>query len=234
LALQAGSTSVVDGKAASSAKAPVLLGELCILLVSCTMALRNYSGPRTMFATVTFAIAIHLCVCAQIESSGARSDARAGVASQRERLRPRLAFLYALHWTVDLLELVLGGHRASTAVSIATACLRGKYELGLLFGGVLAMLAAERSRTTTRATLGWAMAGQTALAMRAYVVWHELQRSTDAQSVWRQGSRADEYAWSALLAQVAWPILAATLALAGASSCTTPPCTQAPSKREQA
>jgi hypothetical protein len=46
LALQAGSTSVVDGKAASSAKAPVLLGELCILLVSCTMALRNYSQAR--------------------------------------------------------------------------------------------------------------------------------------------------------------------------------------------
>lgn len=208
---------IMDGVASGQqhkvarAKTPILAAEICILLISCTMAFRNYSGLRTVFAAVSFVVAIQLCVSAQFDIG--TENRVVGVSRQQERLRPRLACIYACHWTVDCLELIFGGHTALTAVTIATSMLKGKFELAFLFGSLLAMLAAERSRAT-RETLSWVMAGQTVLAVRAYVVWRELDQSTDPRSMWRRDGGAAQYAATTLVAQIGWPVLAAALALA--------------------
>ena len=206
----------LDNSSAKQRTAPALLLEVAVLVICCSLALRNYSGPRTIFATVSFGVGMHLVVAAELTSPG--SD-NAETESQSAQLRPRLALLYACHWTADTLELVFGGHTATTAVTIATSMLKGRFELACLFVAVLAMLNAQRanaSRSSVRKTLAWSMMGQAMLALRAYIVWRELL-AMPPDSPWRQGG-AEEYARVTFQGQVGGPILAAALALALTSS----------------
>ena len=177
-----------------------LLTEICILAASSLLVLHTYSGPRSAFATSTLAVAVYMAFDACRVDDTAATSAR-----KRAALRPKLAFLFLCHWSVDLLALWFAGeHMAEHAIKIAQGMLNAPFTLCVLFSAVLAMLGAEGDCTAYhRATIGFVIAAQIVLGLRAYVVWRELL----AAPSWGEAP-ATKYAWMSASSQVVSPLAA--------------------------
>ena len=151
-----------------------------------------------MFATCSFGIALHMIISAR--GVHLHDEQRA---SQQANLRPRLALVYLIHWSLDTAHLFLAGS-AEDAVAIGSAMLRSTPTLALLFGLVTAMVGATRG-CRARTTMLRLATAQGVLGLRAYLTWCELC------SAWGQAA-ADKYAFAAGSAQVMLPLVTMLLA----------------------
>ena len=161
-----------------------MLLEGVVLFCCALLVLYTFSGPRSVFATCSFAVGMHMTL-----------DARGRDCEKRANLRPRLALVYLCHWSLDAAHLWMVGE-AADAVRIAKSMLTSVWELALLFGSctcLVALSVGPRARTA----IGRTVAAQAVLALRVYLAWSMLP--------WAR-ARADEYAFAAIGAQVLLPL----------------------------
>lgn len=193
-----GSEAAVD--AAPPTRRRPLLTEIGILAAASLLVLHTYSGPRSAFATTTLALAVYLVFNAcRVEDDAATAGRK------RAQLRPRLAFLYLCHWSVDLLALWLAGDSITEhAIKIAKGMAKAPFALCVLYSSLLAMTGAEGNCDALhRFTIGFIITAQGVLGLRAFVVWRELL--TDPE--WR-GAPATNYAYASAASQVLLPLVA--------------------------
>ena len=210
------SADLESNSAAASSVGPVsgrLRGRLHeywfeLALLGCAMLiLKCYSGPRSIFATLSVLYATSISFGAKLGHPGSEERHGRGV-------RSSMALCYLGHWSADLLHLYLAEGTATVAVSIAQKMLAATPELALIFCTVTALLGADAG-PSARTTLGRVVAAQAVLAMRACVVWRELARTATLDPLlapWGDvGDVATAYLCSAMCAQIGLPLVTMSL-----------------------
>ena len=165
--------------------------EAAVVICCISLALHNYSGPRSLMAAVSFTVCLQ-----QIY------EARKFGGATAKSLRPRLALLYLVHWSLDAAHLWLFG-TTDDALRIARAMTAGFWELALLFGMVTALVGACAGQHG-RTAMGRVVAAQAVLGVRARITW-SLSRSH------LSGEEGLEYLRAAAGAQIVFPLLTAVL-----------------------
>ena len=169
--------------------------EAIVLVLCAMMVLHTYSGPRSIFAILSFICGIHMTLATY--DSGVAHAARA----EPSMLHLRLACLYLGHWCVDTFHLWLWGTEM-TAVSIGNTVLSKRLELGILFSVCLVVAGASRAPGMLQVVAVIALA-QGVLAMRIGITWRLLCQG----DAWSPTART-QYLRDAMICEVGVPLLA--------------------------